>query len=121
MKSLGPEAYAIVYNGRHVGNVMIRTMDAVSHVAEVGILLGDRSLHGKGVASAALAQFSADVFARLRLAKLWAGTCNPAASRLFVRAGWTCEGIQRRHVFLTGRWCDRALFGCVQRKDFLPC
>ena len=105
------ETFAIRYRGRHVGNVMLRTLDPVSRVGEVGILLGDRSTWGRGVASAAVQQLTALAFGAWKLEKLWAGTCNPAAARLFHRNGWSREGYQRRHVYLSGQWCDHWLFG----------
>ena len=111
VQSLPPWAYAIEYQERHVGNIMLRALDEASCVGEVGVLLGDRSVWGKGVASAALNQLTRIAFDELKLKKLWAGTCNPACSRLFQRNWWAREGTQREHVFLNGIWHDHELFG----------
>ena len=109
--SLDDEAMAIEVYGRHVGNVMVRAVDPIGQIAEVGIMLGDRSCWGAGVASTALRTFTADLFTRRAFKKLWAGTCNPSCARLFRRCGWAEEGCQRAHAYLAGQWCDHWLFG----------
>ena len=103
--------FAIDHDGGFVGTICLRTIDWVSGLAEVGILLGDRRVWGRGVASAALVLLERHAFDEYELRKLWAGTCNPACARLFDRAGWRYEGTQVRQHYLRGTWVSHTLWG----------
>lgn len=103
--------FAIEHDGVFVGTICLRTIDRESALAEVGILLGDRRVWGRGVATAALRQLEQYAFDVLGLRKLWAGTCNQACERLFARSGWTLEGTQRRHCLFDGVYVDHTLWG----------
>lgn len=102
--------YAIEADGVFVGTIGLRTVDRQSAVAEVGILIGDRSVWRRGVAAQALAQLTA-LARRMEIRRLWAATCNPACGALFLAAGWVVEGVQPQHVYLDGAYQDHAFYG----------
>ena len=103
------QPFAVEADRQMVGTICLRTVDAISRVAEVGILIGDRQVWRQGIALAALNGLEAHAREQ-GLCKLWAGTCNPAAARLFEKAGWICEGVQVAHVYLDGVWRDHSLW-----------
>ena len=103
-------AFAVCLDGRHVGNVNLRAIDWIHRHAEVGILIGDRTVWHRGVASTAVILVIR--YARfLGLRRLWAGTCGEPARDFFLHLGWSLEGVQRQHMRINGAWRDHYLFG----------
>ena len=105
-------AFAVCVDARHVGNVNLRTIDWIHRHAEVGILIGDRSVWRTGVASQAV-RLVTEYARALGLRRLWAGTCGQGARRLFESLGWMTEGCQHEHMRINGAWQDHSLFGLM--------
>jgi RimJ/RimL family protein N-acetyltransferase len=91
----------------HVGNVNCY-VDAVHGVADVGILVGERSVWGKGVASEAFAGVTTFCFSRLGVRKVTAGTIAPNVGMLGVmrKLGMVDDGVRRRHLVWNGEPVD---------------
>lgn len=121
MRAPNAASFAICLKGtdEHVGNVALRQIDWINRNAEVGILVGDATARGKGVASEAVDLVSRYAFNRLKLRRLWTGTTNPNAAQLFLKLGWTCEGTLRSHVLVGGEWRDSHLYG-VMADEYVP-
>lgn len=104
--------------GRFVGTLRLFAVDWRVRQAEIGILIGDRAMWGRGLATdavRAVAQYAFDV---LGLERLHAGTPEPnrGMTGAFLKAGFRIEGRLRRHVRLGDRTVDRLLFGMMARE-----
>lgn len=91
--------------GRHVGNIKLEPIDRRHGLGEIGILIGDRSAWGKGIATDAIRAVAAIASGQLSLRKLTAGcyASNNGSVKAFQRAGFEIEGTRRSHFILDGR------------------
>ena len=96
----------------HVGNVKL-DLNRKHGLAEVGILIGEREIYGRGVASQAIMLISGIARRDLGLRRLTAGcyASNEGSVRAFVKAGFTVEGRRPGHFLLEGRPEDLILMG----------
>jgi RimJ/RimL family protein N-acetyltransferase len=105
--------------GGHVGNVTA-TVDAPNAVAELGILIGERSHWGRGLATQAWTALADHIFRARGLRKLVAGAMaeNAAMLRVAEKLGMRQDGRRARHFLLDGREVDAVLFALF-REDWL--
>jgi diamine N-acetyltransferase len=103
-------------DGTFVGFVYLNNIDWFARNAEFGILIGERSKHGKGLARDALALATEYAFKTLNLQKLYLRVVafNKRAIRLYRGFGFVQEGIQRQHAFARGRYHDVVLMGLLR-------
>ena len=102
-----------------IGTAKIRTVDEQgmrSRYGDIGIMLGDRSCWGRGLATEVLRCVSRYAFDNLNVPKLTAGAMSPntAVIRAFRRIGYVEEGRLRRQFFFEGSYCDHVLLGCLR-------
>ncbi len=100
-------------DGKHVGNIKLGPINRIHRFADVSLLIGEKSIWGRGVATEAirlLARFAFDV---LNLHKLKAGCYaeNKGSAKAFLKAGFTPEGILRKQWQVNGEYQDELLFG----------
>jgi RimJ/RimL family protein N-acetyltransferase len=99
---------------RHVGNIKVGPIDFHHRCAELGLLVGDKSEWGKGVASEAIRLVTQFSFEELKLNKLRAGAYAPNQGSIaaFLRCGFTQEG-RFKNYFSIGddQFCDGIQFG----------
>jgi RimJ/RimL family protein N-acetyltransferase len=95
---------AVAFGALHVGNIKIGPMDSRHGLGEVGILIGERSTWGHGIATHAIRAVADIARDQLGLRKLTAGcyASNVASCRAFERAGFEIEGRRRDHFLLDG-------------------
>ena len=100
--------FAIMMTGQHVGNIKVGPIKPHHAVADVSLLIGDRSAWGKGVATEAISLISRWSFEKLGLDKLSASMYAPnqASYRAFLKAGYQHEGLRKGHYRLDGLPCD---------------
>ncbi len=100
-------------DGRHVGNIKVGPIKWPHPVADVSLLIGDRSVWGRGVATEAIGLISRWAFKDLAVRKLSAGLYAPneGSRRAFLKAGYQQEGLRRRHYLLDGTMCDLVEMG----------
>jgi ribosomal-protein-alanine N-acetyltransferase len=86
----------------HVGNIKIGPVDYHHRRAEIGILIGDRNVWGRGVATEAIKLVASFAFSHMLIKKLTAGCygANLGSKRAFQKAGFYVEGIRERHFVL---------------------
>jgi RimJ/RimL family protein N-acetyltransferase len=101
-------------DGRHVGNIKLEITPRHA-LAEVGILIGDAGVHGKGIGSEAIRLLAGIARDELGLRKLSAGCYagNRGSERAFVKAGFTVEGRRPAHFLLEGEPEDLTLMGLL--------
>lgn len=98
---------------RFIGTVRLGHIDWRSGVGDVGILIGDRTIWGQGIATEAIATVCRYAFEELGLRRLTGGTpaTNLAMARCFRRLGFKREATLRKHLRVGPRNVDHLLFG----------
>lgn len=104
-------------SGEHVGNIKLGPVNAHHRRAAIGIIIGEESAWGKGIATEAVGALSGWAFETLDLEKLIAGiyASNVGSLRAFEKAGFTVEGRQVSEVVLhDGQRGDSLILGKVR-------
>jgi RimJ/RimL family protein N-acetyltransferase len=93
--------------GRHIGNISAN-VDEANQVAEIGILIGEREVWGRGFGREAWAAVQGFLLRAGGVRKVEAGTMaeNRAMLRIFEACGMDEEGQRARHFLLEGREID---------------
>lgn len=107
-------------DGRHIGNVKLAKLGP-HRLADVGILIGERSCWGKGYATSAIRQAADFAFNGAEFDKLSAEAYaeNLGSIRAFEKAGFRVEGVRKKHFLLDGQLHDRIELGLC-REDYSP-
>jgi RimJ/RimL family protein N-acetyltransferase len=105
-------------DGVLVGFVYLNNIDWFARNAEFGILIGERSRHGKGLAREALSLVAGYAFETLNLHKLYLRVVafNKRALALYRAFGFAEEGVQRQQAFVRGRYYDVVLMGLIRNR-----
>lgn len=95
-------AFAVVVDGRVVGNVAVTRID--EHDTGWVSYWTVPEMRGRGVATAATAELARWAFAERGLFRLELGhrTDNPASCRVAVKAGFAAEGVERGRLCYDG-------------------
>ncbi len=112
--------FAICLDGKHVGNIKVGPVKHPHPLADVSLFIGDRAAWGKGVATAAIKLISRFAIRTLGLKKLNAGVYGPniGSAKAFLNAGYTQEGLRRRHCRCGSDMVDVFEFGlCAEDLD----
>lgn len=104
-------------------NVFIGTakLDGISNYTQSawdGIMIGDRSYHGHGIAPKVYRVLLAYAFNVLKLRRI-SGGCNEKnfpMIKTFKRLGYTLEGRLRQADFLDGQYSDHLYFGILKNE-----
>jgi RimJ/RimL family protein N-acetyltransferase len=93
---------------RPLGMVGLHELDERNGNASLGIVIGDEADRGKGHGSDALQAILGFTFGSLRLERVWLDVYdfNPAARRVYERAGFTTEGVLRHALWREDRFVD---------------
>ncbi|MCG8637441.1 MAG: GNAT family N-acetyltransferase [Desulfobacterales bacterium] len=103
----------------HVGNIKIGPVSWIHRTADIGILIGEESVWGRGVGTEAIELAAEFAFNTLNLNKLTAGCyeVNQGSFKAFSKAGFVKEGQLREQWFCDGRYVDELLLG-LTREDW---
>ena len=119
---LGPDDefhWAIVSEALgHVGFIGLRQVHWRNRNAVGGIVVGERSAWGKGVATEAVRVRTRFAFETLGLHRVDGHTINPSMARVYLKNGYVREGVARRKMWREGRWRDVELFSILDDDDF---
>ena len=122
-KRVGEDANAVQWvievDGNVVGVTGIGGINWRHGNGETGIVIGDKSLWRKGVASEAMALRTAFCFRELNLHKIKTRAFmeNEASKRALQKAGYRESGIQHEEMYKDGSWHD-IWMGEVMREDW---
>jgi len=102
-------------SGKHVGNVKLADINSRYQRAEIGILIGDRNVWGKGYASEAINLVEHYARTELGLRRITAGCyeCNGRSLRLFESLGYEREGLLKEHFIYEGKFVNSVRMGKV--------
>lgn len=94
--------------GRAVGGTGIHRIDWQSAHGTTGIVIGERGLWRRGIASEAMALRTRYAFRELNLEKLMTEVfvTNEASRKALEKSGYRTVGIHRHHFFAAGAWHD---------------
>lgn len=100
----------------HVGNIKLGPLSRHHGTADVGLLIGERAVWGRGYATEAIELATRLGFERLGARKL-TSSCysdNIGSATAFRRAGWIEEGVRpAQFVGADGRVRDQVMFGIL--------
>jgi RimJ/RimL family protein N-acetyltransferase len=99
-----------------VGYIQLAHIDLEERRAEIGIVIGDPAVYGKGIGSTAVRILCDYAFTVKGLARVFAYTYgfNQRAQRMFLRAGFQPEGVLRQHEIHNGVRQDMHAFGMLR-------
>ena len=102
-------------NERHIGNIRVHSFNIRHKTAEVGILIGDKSVWGKGYATESLLLLNKLCSRNTEIRKLTAGCYgkNQGSRKAFLKAGYTEEGIRKEQFLTDDGLEDLVLFGKI--------
>lgn len=97
---------AILNGGRHIGNVQLTGIHPVNRSAEFSIFIGDKDQRGQGAGNWATRRMILHGFTELNLNRIFLTVLedNRPAIRVYEKAGFRTEGLQRQAVFKDGRY-----------------
>lgn len=107
-------------SGRHVGNVKVGPLSEHHGTADLGLMIGDKSVWGRGYGSEAIELATRVAFERLRARKLTASlySGNAGSAGAFRRAGWIEEGTRpAQYLDDEGGVHDQVMFGTFPSRD----
>jgi len=111
-------AVCLKSDDRHIGNIVLNSIDLIHRKAELGIILGDREESHRGVGWKAIRLLCGHGFDRLNLHKVWARIedGNSAALKAFTRAGFEKEASLKEEILHHGAWRNSLYLGLVEER-----
>jgi RimJ/RimL family protein N-acetyltransferase len=99
----------------HVGNIKLGPINRQHLTGDIGLMIGDRTAWGKGVATASIRLLCDIARSSLRLRKVTAGcyASHIGSRRAFEKAGFVVEGTRRDQYLLDGHPEDVVLLGLL--------
>ncbi|MBS3169531.1 GNAT family N-acetyltransferase [Candidatus Woesearchaeota archaeon] len=112
-------AIEILENNRFIGTFKIADIDIYTKKAGLGVLIGDKSLWGSGLASEAISLGIDFCFNIMGLHKICGGCIEPntGMKKIFEKLGFSKEGHFKEHDLFEGRYIDHIHYGLL-RKDY---
>jgi UDP-4-amino-4,6-dideoxy-N-acetyl-beta-L-altrosamine N-acetyltransferase len=103
---------------RGVGTIGLSNIDRARHRAEYGILIGEATARGQGVAQEASRLLLDYAFGPLALERVYLQMFadNTAAARLYERLGFVREGVLRGHAVRDGLAEDVVVMGILKQE-----
>lgn len=98
-------------SGEHIGNIKVGEIDPVHRFGDVGLIIGNKNMWGKGYGADAIALATRYAFSELNLNKLKAGMYdgNMASYKAFIKSGYREVGRYKKHRFCNGVFVDELL------------
>lgn len=105
----------------HIGNIKLDSIDLTHKTANVGLIVGERRMWGRGFGSEAIETITRHAFTELGIRKLCAGCyhLNHGSISAFLKAGYRQEGVRASQFTLENRRVDEILLGRVSEQPTL--
>lgn len=113
-------AIALKSNDRHIGNIALYNIDAISRSAELTIILGEKDCWGSGYSREASFLLLKHAFLAVNLNSVYCGTSeeNLAMQKLAKYLGMVQEGRRRQAFYKNGKFVDVLEYG-ITKEEFL--
>jgi RimJ/RimL family protein N-acetyltransferase len=110
--------FAIEADGKFIGQCALFNFNTLSHTAELGIGIGDKTYWGKGYGSDAVRLLLDYAFRLRNLRKVYltVNGNNERAMRSYAKCGFTEEGRLRQHVWNDGGYVDLVYMGVLREE-----
>lgn len=109
---------AIIYKetNAHVGNIALQNINWIDRNAEFAILIGDKTVWGKGVGDDAGKTMIKHGFENLNLHRIYCGTNaeNFGMQKLALKLGMSKEGVRKDSIYKNGQYQDLIEFGILK-------
>ena len=108
-----------IEGGTHVGNIKLGPVNWTHRFGDIGLVLGESSVWGKGYATEAISLVCAYAFDTLQLNKLTASMYaeNVGSKKAFERVGFVQEGVRRSQYLCDGNYTDLILLGRLRNNQ----
>lgn len=105
-------------NDLHIGNVGFHNISVIDRTAEIGVVIGERTLHHKGFGSEAIRAMCEYGFTTLNLNRVYLKVkrSNDNAIECYKKCGFVEEGVQRQHSFENGEYVDLVFMGLLKEE-----
>jgi ribosomal-protein-alanine N-acetyltransferase len=92
----------------HIGNIKIGGINQLHRFGDVGLVIGEKAVRGRGYGTKAIQMATEYAFKELNLNKLTAGMYanNVASHKAFLKAGYRQVGYYEKHWFCQGKYVD---------------
>ena len=97
-------AYAVLFDQRHVGNVVLDKTDTYLKTSRLSVYVGESFVRGSGIGLTAIYRALADGFKKYDLQKVWltVHVYNQAAIKTYLKLKFKIEGVLRDEFWLDG-------------------
>jgi len=123
-KSKNDALFAIYYSpeNKFIGTLKVGHINWRSGLADIGIMIGDKSYHGKGLSKEVIYLACKYCFEVLSLRKITAGTpeFNIPMIKCFEKIGFKEEGNLKRQLLIGGKYENHILFGLFKENIITP-
>lgn len=109
--------FLICENGQPIGHIGLYQINKQSKNAEIGILIGKPSLHGKGYGSRSTKALTEYGFVKLGLHRITALVLeeNIASCKMFEKCGYVREGLLIDKTFKNNRYYNVVVLSIINR------
>lgn len=106
-------------DNKHIGNIKCGPIDCHHKRGDVGFIIGDKSVWGKGYATEAIRLFTDYLFNIMKLHKITAGAYvnNIGSIKVLKKSGFFEEARLKEHAFFTGAFVDVVLMAKINKED----
>ncbi len=103
---------------KHIGNIALENIDTLNQCAEFAIVIGEKTMWGKGVGTEAARLILAHGFGELNLHRIYCGTQadNRGMQKLATVLGFKEEGRDREAIFKSGIFKDVIRYGLLRHE-----
>ena len=108
-------AIVLKKNDKHIGNIKLGPINKFHKSADIGIMIGEESFWGKGIALQAIRLLVDYAFNKLGIHKITAGVYsnNIGSIKAFKRAGFIIEGRRKKQCLFNEEYTDIVLLGII--------
>ena len=116
MMKKGNFFYAIFFEKKHIGNILIHKVDLKNKTAWMGILIGDKKWRGKGVAPEVINEISKNLFNKYKIKNLYLGLSrkNLPALNSYKKIGFNIINQTNQKIFMRLNIRNKFILGLVQ-------
>lgn len=111
-------AIVLKENDQLIGIIGIHKIDWIHRCGDIGIVIGDRTQWGKGLATEAISLIVKHAFTKINLHKLTAGMSSSdiGSKKCFEKNGFILEGTRRKHFFYKNEYVDVYMLGLLKEE-----